>query len=287
MLQHERYVALPADAIRQGTPEWFSARETVTFTGSVPGGFVYAYTASMYRDKYKRVIMKDPSVPDDFSAAARARMQWGTDHEDDAVLTFLEAFPEFKVHEASFVVNASQSRVGASPDGLVQYVDATEPHAVLEIKCPSKKNREGVRVPHAKIPEYYLWQLLMEMHVTGTKQAYFVSWGELETKVWHVRPRMRDFRALWEYLEFLETAPEGYVREELSVPSGYQLGRCERFVPGSECTKIWKLRTQYACEEDGMTFNEMSGVIKEYKLRSKAILGDIAECLGTYDSCMR
>jgi len=283
-LQHTRYVALPNDAVRQGTKEWHALRDLVTFTGSTPGGFLYAYTESIYASRYRRVVMKDKTIPDDFTNEARSRMKWGTDHEDDAVLTFLDAFPTFRVHETSFVKSGT---VGASPDGLISFLDATEPHAVLEIKCPSKKNRDGFRMPHRFIPSYYLWQLLMEMYVTNTKETYFVSWGQLETNIWHVLPRRRDFRILFEYLEFLETPPHGFVRQCIDVPPNYIPGYCEHFVPGSNCTQIWRLRTQYEDEEDGMTFSDMFRSVKEYNTKAGTILKTIATKLGTFHSCIR
>lgn len=283
-LQHSRYVPLPDFAVRQGTEEWFRLRDLVTFTGSTPGGFFFSHTASLYISRYRRIVMKDKTVPDDFTQHAHSRMKWGNDHEDDAVLTFLEAFPTFRVNETSFIQNGV---VGASPDGLVSFLDVTDPHAVLEIKCPSKKNRDGFRMPHRIIPSYYLWQLLMEMHVTNTKETYFVSWGEMDTNIWHLLPRRRDFRLLFEYLDFLETPPEGFVRQCMDVPPNYTPGYCECFVPGSNGTQIWRLRTQYEDEPDGKTFSEIFNTIKEYNTKAREILKCIGTKVGTFNSCLR
>lgn len=278
-LQHARYVPLPPDAVRQGTPEWHRQRQSVTFTGSTPGGFTFVYSESGYFSKYCRVVMKDQTMPDDFDDAARARMQWGTDHEDCAVLTFLEHFPKLQVREATFMPRGA---VGASPDGLVYRRGKCE--AVLEIKCPSSKNKRGVRVPHTRIPTYYFWQLVMEMHVADVREAYFVSWGEQKTNVWHVRGTSEHFDALWAYLAVLETAPEGYVRDTLDVGTGYQPGHRECFVPGTDRRQVWRLRCLYADETPGRGFADVRDEIKAYDRMARQFLADAGEKLGTFDS---
>ena len=100
-----------------------------------------------------------------FSEAQRVFMDWGTNHETNAILTFLQAFPEYAVKETGFWSSNEKSelkervdqlvresfeaeedyltiskylpRIGASPDGLLLDKSSQQLLGVLEIKCPT------------------------------------------------------------------------------------------------------------------------------------------------------
>lgn len=103
-------------------------------------------------------------------------MQWGLDHEEDAVLRFIQE-TGFEVHKygekQEFI--SYKDYAGGTPDGLIY--DSMG----IEIKCPNSDTHLKYSLIHTqaefkKICKAYYWQIQGCMLITGRKRWYFVSY---------------------------------------------------------------------------------------------------------------
>ena len=98
-------------------------------------------------------------------------------------------FQELKEAEFLNVVNCGffgNEIYGASPDGLV----GTD--AILEIKCPKPSTFFKI-VATNEIKDQYLYQMQLQMMVTGRNKAYFFNYCIIEgVEYWHEIEVLRD-----------------------------------------------------------------------------------------------
>ena len=103
---------------------------------------------------------------DNFVSAA---MQWGIDHEDEAIQK-LEETELLEVHSQQvWQQHPKYENVGVTPDGLVGET------TVLEVKCPNTDNHIDNLLFGAQI-ENYKYQLQGSLWVTGREFCLFVSY---------------------------------------------------------------------------------------------------------------
>ena len=98
---------------------------------------------------------------------ASSAMQWGIDHEDDAIAWYwLQT--KYDIKHVGFCIHDDEPRWGASPDGLCN------DDGLVEVKCPSTKNHllHIEKGPPANYMAQMQWQLL----VTGRDWCDFVSY---------------------------------------------------------------------------------------------------------------
>lgn len=106
------------------------------------------------------------------SAAIRAKMSpfdWGICFEP-VVKLILESSWEAMIHECGRFIHLTDSRLAASPDGLI--LKAKKPEMaghLLEIKCP--KSREIGK----KIPSEYYYQMQLQLEVTHVRACEYVE----------------------------------------------------------------------------------------------------------------
>lgn len=164
-----RYVPMGPDCshLRQGSAQWHEQRSG-HFTGSTLAtvlGFFERKAArelgmSAFSGHDRALSLQDTMLRGTqsvFDHATRVKMNWGTHHELNAVLTLLNDGPSLKVHETGFWTLREEHisligdtsgddlcfddlpRIGASPDGVVydSSVSLTEPQYLLEVKCPA------------------------------------------------------------------------------------------------------------------------------------------------------
>ena len=112
-------------------------------------------------------------------------MQWGIDHEDEAIATFEQQ--EFVIVHSQQVwqQHPEYENVGVTPDGLVGE------DAVLEVKCPNTDNHIDNLLFGAQM-ETYKYQLQGSLWVTGRKKCYFVSYDPRVKRSLSVDIVMRD-----------------------------------------------------------------------------------------------
>ena len=123
-----------------------------------------------------------------------AAMQWGIDHEDEAIQALEEA-ELLDVHSQQvWQQHPDFENVGVTPDGLIGE------DAVLEVKCPNTDNHIDNLLFGAQI-ETYKYQLQGSLWVTGRKKCYFVSYDPRVKRSLSVDIVMRDDEMIAEMQE--------------------------------------------------------------------------------------
>ncbi|KAL0490602.1 hypothetical protein AKO1_003402 [Acrasis kona] len=221
--EHPQY-QMGQGIVHQRTPEWFELRKNRITGSQFANALGFFDKSSIKRLKLKptktyhhpeRVCIAYNEVlhyipvesqiiqPEDQSVQ-QVFMNWGTNHETNALLTYLKEFKDHTVCETSFkiiddiklyiekncniedfqfVKNFDVLRIGASPDGII--LENGVERSVLEAKCPTPfvpdgKN-EGMfrylkRKPQDHVPVYYIPQIMAEMMVTGLPMCTYCSW---------------------------------------------------------------------------------------------------------------
>ncbi|XP_078700043.1 uncharacterized protein LOC144926880 [Branchiostoma floridae x Branchiostoma belcheri] len=111
-----------------------------------------------------------------------AAMKFGIEHEPEAAKLYAEVTGN-NVYLSGFAINPSAPHLGASPDRKVYEHNATDPHGLLEIKCPDKhtfeecdylkKNNNDGTYKLKTIHAYY-YQMMGQMALTGIKWCDFL-----------------------------------------------------------------------------------------------------------------
>lgn len=121
-------------------------------------------------------VVESLTVMDDSERFVTADMQWGIDHEVEAVIEFAGVTGELVSHVGDnqrFIKFGDHA--GATPDGLIGE------HSGIEVKCPKSKTHFNYLMMKSASdlksvePKYY-WQIMGSMMVTGRNYWYFVSY---------------------------------------------------------------------------------------------------------------
>lgn len=126
-----------------------------------------------------------------FTPEARKRMQFGTDHEDDARQWYIKNTGNV-VTETGHAVPKWNLMLGGSPDGLVGE------HGLLEIKCPQRMYRDILRyqtdteMGHSKenylhVPISHYLQMQTCMAIMGREWCDYLVFCIPESKVFQQR----------------------------------------------------------------------------------------------------
>lgn len=126
--------------------------------------------SSEARNKYMADIaaerMTDIIVPHFVSDA----MQWGIDHQAEAISAF-EAETGLIVGPEAFFTHPDLIDFGATPDGLIGALDSD---SLLEVKCPQTATHIRYR-EEKKIPIEYQYQMAAQSLCASRQRGYFVS----------------------------------------------------------------------------------------------------------------
>ncbi len=170
--------------IPHGTDEWYAARRGL-ITASRASCVVSRNKGSLSQaaKKYAAELAVERVTGSITQHAVTYDMQRGIDLEPEARRAY-EADTGEVVDPGGLIVKevARCLFVGASPDGLLP-----ERNALLEIKCPRPENHAMFAVNG--IPMEYLWQMQVQMLVSGADACHFYSYSPplrpllIETKV--------------------------------------------------------------------------------------------------------
>lgn len=97
-----------------------------------------------------------------------AAMQWGIDHEPDAIASYENITGEFVVG-CGLIDHPTISMSGASPDGLIGK------DGLLEAKCPNRETHMNTILTQ-QVPDEYMPQITWQLACTGRKWCDFVSY---------------------------------------------------------------------------------------------------------------
>jgi hypothetical protein len=115
--------------------------------------------------------------PQDDAPFTNAAIQWGRDHELEAIEWFEDKlnYTVQATGENQQFIELPELNAGATPDGLI------DDNAIVEVKCPNSithlnyLNIKGEDSLKETEPKYY-WQMMMQFLVTGRSKGYFVSY---------------------------------------------------------------------------------------------------------------
>lgn len=169
----------------QYSPEWWEIR-----AGKMTGSHAQAIGANgKGLETYVNQIMSEyysKAEPESFSNPA---MQRGLELEPEAAATYSYEHM-VSVQTVGFVVYSDF--VGVSPDRLV------DDDGLAEIKCPIDKTYFNLLLTE-KIDSKYIWQIQMQLLVTGRKWCDFVAYNpnfEQSLFVERITPDIKKFDAL-------------------------------------------------------------------------------------------
>lgn len=153
----------------QRTPEWFALRAG-KLTGSAAGDMLTTIKtgeAAKRRDLRYKLIAERLSGTSQEDNYVNAAMQWGLDHEEEAVSAYESATGSL-VQIVGFV-SAENLQAGTSPDGLL------DDDGILSVKCP--KTATHIRyLRDGGEPSEHWAQNTHELWLTGRKWIDFVSY---------------------------------------------------------------------------------------------------------------
>lgn len=153
----------------QGSQEWKNARAGMVTASRINDVLATVKTGEAaarrdYRAQIVAEILTGTPQDDTFTNAA---MQWGTEQEPYARAAY-EIATGFVVDQVGIVLHPTIERAGASPDGLVDFLN------LVEIKCPKTATHIGYLVA-GTVPKEYQNQMLWQMACTGSAWCDFVS----------------------------------------------------------------------------------------------------------------
>lgn len=152
----------------QGTPEWFAER-----CGKVTGScfdkvLKGKQTAATYMSEVIGEILTNRPADEIHSKY----LDWGHKYEPDARAAYALKTMESDdtVTQVDFVVHATHSMVGCSPDSLVGDL------GLLEIKCPYTPKAHLKTLVSRTVPKEYVAQVQGNMWVTDREWCDFISY---------------------------------------------------------------------------------------------------------------
>lgn len=138
-----------------------------------------------------------------------AAMIWGTEHEDEAARAYEEQTGTMVSGDGkTFIKSTFNDFFGASPDRFVGE------DGLLEIKCPNSLTHLE-RLKSKQIPEEYLWQIRVQLLITGRKWCDFVDYDPRFPK--HLQLLIVRYEPTKEELEQTKALCEEFLDETANV----------------------------------------------------------------------
>lgn len=151
----------------QRTPAWYERRKTLMTASNVAAALSIKPFASFQGDPRREAINQIVYGTFKGNVATRHGQKY-----EDAVRDRFDEILGTKTEEFGLLVHSDVHGkehgldwLGASPDGI------TNTGAMVEIKCPYRREIDPGEVPH-----HYLPQLMVQLEVCDLELAYFVEW---------------------------------------------------------------------------------------------------------------
>lgn len=155
--------------MEQRTEEWFAARlgkVTASRVSDVIAKTKSGYSAS--RANYMADLICERLTGQKGDSYQNAAMVWGTNTEPMARAAYESRTGEL-VEEVGFVLHATITDAGCSPDGFVGN------DGLIEIKCPNTATHIDTLLSK-EAPSKYISQMQWQMACTGRKWCDFISY---------------------------------------------------------------------------------------------------------------
>ena len=228
-ITHDRFFSLQDQCIYeppQRTPEWFALRAPLS--GSKLSNFLFCKDDEERIKWYEEVF--EGRQRDPFTEEQKGWMEWGREHEDGALVEFLNKMTNVMAFEAPCRKHSSCDWLSATPDGLYQIYDERADdlvvleEGIIEIKCPARLKKCNTKVTY-----YYVPQMFLEMACTGKKKAIFISWGPKMLRAWKIEWSDEYWRILCNMM---------YNFKETKTGSDYESFRMCQFDLKRECHRV-------------------------------------------------
>ena len=167
-------------------PLWLDARQW-RITSSNFGRVCNREFRQLYPPSLVKHLLGDYGVPH------TAALQWGCDHESDAVHHYMQ-LTGFQVEECGVFLSVQFPYLATSPDGIIHLGDTK--FGVVEVKCPYKHRKSSIEVACKDLTfcltrgedsqialnrghDYY-FQVTGQIALTGAEFCDFVVWTEVD-----------------------------------------------------------------------------------------------------------
>ena len=168
-LAHVDFLAA-ANQVPQRTPEWYSQSKLMLTASEFSNILGTPRAVSMLA--LQKVAPVGENLRPNTTACCTPEMgpfDWGIRFEP-VVKQVMEMMGQTKILEMGRIVHPDNSRLAASPDGII--IGAEDPRRIgrlLEIKCPVRRVIDGT------IPHEYWCQMQIQMEVTGIDECEYVE----------------------------------------------------------------------------------------------------------------
>lgn len=188
--------------VKQRTERWHEIRNTARVTGSTCYNALGLGKLKDQQKHYDKVILNKVSE-EEHSEEERSRLQYGIDHETDAVATVCckvipYKYPTLLMFEEGCIklgFAGKESFMVVSPDGSLRESMNGCTHLAYETKCKSP-NSYSISA-YYQIPLYYIPQILCEMRAVQSKKLLFTCWAEQSITVFEVENDPMLWESCW------------------------------------------------------------------------------------------
>ena len=180
--------------LKQRTEAWKEARKKVL--NASKAGVITGHFGLLQVQNYWLGTLRGEIIANDDSRSVinKLAMEWGTECEDCARVTYLKFLDnscyDYTVFETGLwpIKYKSIDMFGCSPDDIV-IIKGTGIHGIsgrgiVEYKCPFK---EGYPSHYKQIPACYYMQMQLNMKATNTNWCHFVTWTPQTTRIYIVQ----------------------------------------------------------------------------------------------------
>ena len=152
------------------------------------------------RSRYMRELLAERLTGQSVPHVVNDAMLWGTEHEDEAVDTFVGRFPQYRVRLSRFYEHPSIENFGATPDREI------DEDGLLEVKCPTTATylqwvMDGI------VPVQHRPQMTAQLLCSGKSWCGFIAYD----------PRIRDEGRRLFMRKFVPSADEMSAVQEAAV----------------------------------------------------------------------
>lgn len=156
--------------VPQRSAEWHAAR-LGRLTGSVANDMLATIQkgeAAARRDLRLRLVLERLTGQSQEGGYVNGEMQWGIDHEEDALAAY-EAASGILVRRTGFLMH-NELMAGCSLDG-----DVEDFRGIVEAKAPKSATHYGY-LKDGSVPKNHMPQILHNLWITGAQWCDFISY---------------------------------------------------------------------------------------------------------------
>ena len=183
---------------QRNNPLWLDARQW-RVTSSNFGRVCNRKFQHSYPPSLLKIVLGD------YGNAYSAALQWGCDHEHDAIQQYMVATGA-EVEECGVFLNEDYPFLATSPDGIIKL--GSQEFGIVEVKCPYKHRDSSIQLACQDSAFYlsidgnqatlkrthdYYYQVIGQLALSGAKFCDFIVW----TKVDFHRERILPDDELW------------------------------------------------------------------------------------------